>query len=857
MLLLLPRYRSALLSVYLEVVRCHVHVLPGRKIANRNMKGTILTFLELILALQCINVQTEFVLASSPHGDEPLAVRKLQDGEKFVERQTTILLFGALGDLAKKYLWRGFFNLYIGSYKESQNRDRIRIYGAGRTDEEKGRKTFAQIMEEASYCDKRNSECTEGLSSFEEISSYHRAKSADDYKALSDRISQEIAVKGVKEKLRIIYLSVPPFAYPQILALVHAYLRPENADTWVRIVFEKPFGHNRESSQALHSLVMKYFKEEEVYRVDHYLGKTTVEEITKFRQRNKEELSYIWNDNFIDSVEVVMKEKLDCKGRTEFYDKYGVLLDTIQNHLTEIFARLVMDLQSSSNYSDFARSKLVSLQKTLSPTIDDTVVAQYADYKKHLAEEIHDKSEQNAFNNVSSPMPTFAAVRVLHDAEGFKRTPFYFISGKKLGGKAGYVKINFKSIHQYQFSAAGDENHRGGSYITFFIHHPDHNGPAIEVSSSLKRYNFQFSENWKEYVLNGTRLLTPIKDTDAYTFLIQRINEGDRSYFVDIDGLLEAWRIWDPIQSAIRAWKMPLTEYDENKLNSLDFYHDYKDNRMKLMENHEGGIEGEGRKYTPDFPFEFSIVQNETFRGSKLVTGGLDHVMKQLALSLLEGINDAEKRGEVLHVAFPGGRSILPVFKNLCLMKNLFKKHHLHIWIVDERCVSLNSTHSNFHNLIGNLQDCLGMPHQNLHPMPVGSGMLKCKKESVIQYAEEIKTWMPSMQFDVIVLGIGADGHVASLFPGDHRSKQSLDWIIVNHSGPKQSITARISMTFRLINSAKKVILIATGQTKRRVVDDLKSQDKNEEYEDGHLPAMNVKPANGTVVWFIDDVAFN
>ena len=807
---------------------------------------TSLTVLAILLAFLWPTPATGS--ESFQNGGQPLAAT-LEKGQAEIS-QTNILLFGALGDLAKKYLWLGLFNLYSNSYKRFKHGRKLAIYGAGRTAEDKGTKTLSQIMEQTKFCDREVQSCWEDISAFKNVASYHKTKSEEDYKMLSEKISQDLVVSGAEEKLRIIYLSVPPFAYPTILSFVHKYLRPMGKEGKLRIVFEKPFGHDRNSSQALHNLIMQYFKEREIYRIDHYLGKMAVEEIVNFREQNQDKLINLWNDDFIDSVEIVMKEKVDCKGRTEFYDEYGVVLDVMQNHMTEIFARLVMDLPKKS--SDFAKLKVEALRNVASPSKDDVVLGQYSHYKEHLAVERKQKSGEKSGAKITSSMPTFAAIKMVYNSERLKKTPFYFVSGKKLNEKTGYVRINFKSLFQHHISSFENHKESNDFHISFFIHSSQHNGPAIEISQGLSDFNFKFSSKWKDFSSNGSQhLFVPRSKTDAYTFLIQKINDGDRSYFVDIDSLLESWRVWDPIQKIIKAGKVSLTEYEEGGKDDLDFYFDHKENKLKFIKD---GYQGRDQDiFSTGSGFQFSALQDDHFLGNKLVTGDHESVMKNLALFLVQGINDADKNNDAFHIAFPGGSSIVPLFKHLCLLRNLFTKNHLHIWMVDERCEPLNSTKSNFKQLISGLQKCLDIPYQNLHPMHVGFGLEKCKKENAISYAEEISSWMPSMEFDFIILGVGEDGHVASLFPGDHESHESKELIIVNQNGPQNNVPLRMSISFRLINSAKKISIIATGRKKHGIVQKLKEAERKGD----RFPALMVKPFNGSLIWFIDDTALN
>eukprot|EP00112_Aurelia_sp_Birch-Aquarium-sp1_P003168 Seg1354.10 transcript_id=Seg1354.10/GoldUCD/mRNA.D3Y31 product="GDH/6PGL endoplasmic bifunctional protein" protein_id=Seg1354.10/GoldUCD/D3Y31 len=769
-------------------------------------------------------------------------------------QRTTIILFGSLGDLSTRYLWPGFYNLFLSQDNLKNQEKYLRIHATGRKDKSIGNQKLSEIFE-TRLCKSKaiNEDCAKEIPKFRKATSYHRTKTEEDYETLSQEIKSGIYNHGVTENLRIFYLSVPPFAYSGIMKFVHQYLRPENESTEIRIVFEKPFGQDQKSSESLHQEIMQYFTEKEVYRVDHYLGKQTVDEIVKFRANNKEVLKSFWNDRGIESVEIVMKEENDCKGRTEFYDEYGVILDVIQNHLTEIFARLVMDINDNATNEDFIKAKMNALKQTVFPDLGEIVAGQYADYNKHYQEERNPKTKDSAESFQPSRTPTFAAMKLTYNSKEWQRVPFFLMTGKLLNEKSGFVKINFKSKIDFKVS----EIERSGqketkkSYLKFYIYSSMHNGPALEISPSLKEAKFKFSTDWIEsHTEDGTRLLKPIKNIDAYTFLIQKLYKGDKTYFVDIDSLLETWRIWDPVQSAIKNGKVLLKIYDKNDYEELDFSYHQSENEMRT----KGGVqinEGESHNdFLPDGTIKFSTLNENRLLGNDLVSGSVENVIKSLSSTVINNINKAGDRNEIYHVAFPGGSSILPLLKRLCKQRNKFSTRFLNLWVLDERCVPLNDTKSNFKLLTDNLLNCLQLGYQNIHKMPVGHGDKLCKQQAAENYAQEIKDWIPSTKFDMIILGVGQDGHVASLFPKDDKSLTSSELVVVSESGPEGGIPRRMSMTLKLINSAKIISVIATGEKKRGIVKFLQ-----ENVEHPKLPIQKVKPINGSVVWYIDNTA--
>lgn len=182
----------------------------------------------------------------------------------------SIVLLGATGDLAKKYLWQGLFQLYLEEAGKGHN---FSFHGTALTATEQGQEVVAKILESLS-CPKdvAPARCAELKDQFQRLSQYRQLKTAEDYAALSKDIEALVQREGLWEAGRIFYFSVPPFAYTDIARSINGSCRP-GPGAWLRVVLEKPFGHNLLSAQQLATDLGSFFHEEEMYRVDHYLGK--------------------------------------------------------------------------------------------------------------------------------------------------------------------------------------------------------------------------------------------------------------------------------------------------------------------------------------------------------------------------------------------------------------------------------------------------------------------------------------------------------------------------------------------------------------------------------------------------------
>ena len=187
-----------------------------------------------------------------------------------LQGHVSVILLGATGDLARKYLWQGLFQLYL---EEAGKGHSFRFHGTALTSTKQGQEVIAKVLESLSCPrDTAPGRCAELKAQFQQLSEYRRLKTPEDYLALSKDIEARVQHEGLQEAGRIFYFSVPPFAYADIARSINSSCRP-GPGAWLRVVLEKPFGHDHRSAQQLATELGSFFQEEEMYRVDHYLGK--------------------------------------------------------------------------------------------------------------------------------------------------------------------------------------------------------------------------------------------------------------------------------------------------------------------------------------------------------------------------------------------------------------------------------------------------------------------------------------------------------------------------------------------------------------------------------------------------------
>jgi glucose-6-phosphate 1-dehydrogenase len=333
----------------------------------------------------------------------------------------------------------------------------------------------------------------------------------------------------------LFYLSVSPNYYGDIVAMLGDQGLAKEKDYWRRIIIEKPFGYDLQSARELNDHVHTVFDESQVYRIDHYLGKETAQNVLFFRFANVM-FEPVWNRNYIDSVYITVAEDVDVGHRAGYYDTSGVLRDMFQNHLLQLLNLTAMEAPTSFQ-ADTVRDEKVKVLRSIRPVaLYDTVRAQYSDYRQ--AQGVAPDSQT----------PTFAQLKLYIDNWRWQDVPFYLRSGKALKRKATEITVKFKLPPHLMFALPPhsiapntlsiriqpDE----GIHLQFQAKVPD---SSQEIASVNMDFNYASS-------FNGTTI------PDAYERLILDTLNGDATLFTRSDEIEAAWQIIDPI---LRGWQAP------------------------------------------------------------------------------------------------------------------------------------------------------------------------------------------------------------------------------------------------------------------------------------------------------------
>jgi len=338
------------------------------------------------------------------------------------------------------------------------------------------------------------------------------------------RLKETLQLKETDQLL--VYLSVPPVATRQIVTLLgKAGLNTPN----VKLLLEKPFGVDASSARDMHEHIGRFFSEDQVYRIDHYLAKEMAQNIAAFRSGNAL-FHYVWNNQAIESIEVVASEAIDIEGRAQFYEQTGALRDVLQGHLMQLLALVLMELPGELEWDDIPARRLKALEQLCSADPQKACRGQYEGY-------------QDEVNNPGSTTETFVAVELMSDDPRWQGVPLRLITGKALDKKTTEIRINFKKLHKMQQNK-----------LIFYVQP----GEGVEIDVMAKRPGY-------ERKLETRRLsFTYPDDTvlpEAYEQVLVDAILSHRSLFTGNQEVQESWRVLQPLLDVWGMNALPLVYY--------------------------------------------------------------------------------------------------------------------------------------------------------------------------------------------------------------------------------------------------------------------------------------------------------
>jgi glucose-6-phosphate 1-dehydrogenase len=337
------------------------------------------------------------------------------------------------------------------------------------------------------------------------------------------------------------YLSIPPSAFPVVTKqLARSGLAQANEDTWRRVVIEKPFGHDLKSARELNAIVNDVFPEESVFRIDHYLGKETVQNILALRFANQL-FEPIWNANFVDHVQITMAEDIGLGGRAGYYDGIGAARDVIQNHLLQLLAFTAMEepVSFEPNALRSEKVKVLGATKPVGPFDETTARGQYTGGWQG-GKKVPGLLQEGGFAK-DSTTETFAAVTLEVRNRRWASVPFYLRTGKRLGRRVTEVAIVFKRAPHLPFDSTSTEE-LGQNALVIRVQ-PDE-GVTMRFGSKVPGTGMEVRDVTMDF---GYGHAFTESSPEAYERLILDVLLGEPSLFPVNEEVEQSWEILDPI----------------------------------------------------------------------------------------------------------------------------------------------------------------------------------------------------------------------------------------------------------------------------------------------------------------------
>jgi len=451
-----------------------------------------------------------------------------------------LVIFGATGDLTHRKLVPAIYNLAADGALPPA----LSVVGFARR--EKSDETFRTELHEAAQKFSRQTINPELWASFSSSLFYHRSEfdNLEGYESLARRLDELDAERGTRGN-RLFYLAASPDQFPVILEnLRRSGLNEGRNGGWARVIVEKPFGTDLPTARVLNTLVDEAFAERDTYRIDHYLGKETAQNIMVLRFANAI-FEGMWNSRYIDHVQITASEPLGVEGRAGYYDKSGALRDMVQNHLLQLLCLTAMEPPTGLD-ADAIRDEKVKVLRSLRPLHGEDVF-RHVVRGQYFAGTINGKRvagyRDEANVDPTSVTETYVALELNIDNWRWAGVPFFVRVGKRLPKGGTEIAIHFKSVPPVLFKATGeaiDDN------VLVIRIQPDE-GVSLRMSAKMPGSSLRI-EPVKMDFHYGTSFgkATP----EAYERLLLDAMSGDATLFARRDEVEEAWKFVDEIRAA-------------------------------------------------------------------------------------------------------------------------------------------------------------------------------------------------------------------------------------------------------------------------------------------------------------------
>lgn len=463
-----------------------------------------------------------------------------------------IVIFGATGDLTGRKLLPALYNLA----RDSQLPNHFACVGFARRD--KTNEVFRhEMLEDINKYSRIKPVDDEIWQTFSEQIFYHKSEFHEDegyetLRSLLEGLDSKFGTKGN----RVFYLSTQPSHFPLIVQKLHEHRLIYDFNTvqdkWSRVIIEKPFGHDLQSAIDLQKEITKYLDENQIYRIDHYLGKETVQNLLVFRFCNSI-FESIWNNHYINHIQITVSEEQGIGTRGRFWEEAGMLRDIVQNHMMQLLSLVAMEPPSTLK-GDSIRNEKVKVVQAIRPIPMDrfsefVVRGQYGPGFIDGKEVRGYRQEENV--NPESNVETYAAMELFVDNWRWAGVPFYLRAGKRLPKRATEIAVIFKDAPGYLFNQPNQKKVANNIVIRI---QPDE-GISLKMNCKVPGLNSPTQPVKMDFQYTSYFGSTP---PEAYERLICDCMAGDNTLFARIDEVLASWKLMTPI---LERWASEKPEF--------------------------------------------------------------------------------------------------------------------------------------------------------------------------------------------------------------------------------------------------------------------------------------------------------
>jgi glucose-6-phosphate 1-dehydrogenase len=445
-----------------------------------------------------------------------------------------LVIFGASGDLTKRKLFPALYSLAFRRLLP----ERFAVVGTSRTDETD--EDFKERMKEAVQEFGRDEFRDDVWETLSDGMRYVATDFAD--ASGEDRLAQVLNELDEERNTggnRVYYLAIPPSVFGTV---VRALGERRSTKGWTRLIVEKPFGHDLESARGLNAAIEEHFDENEVFRIDHYLGKETVQNMLALRFANGI-FEPIWNRQFVDHVQITVAESIGIEGRASYYEQAGAIRDIFQNHLLQLLAITAMEPPIDFTADSVRNEKVKVLRAMHTPGPKSVVRGQYGRGFVE-GEEVPGYREEEGVDP-SSVTDTYVAAKLYVDNWRWADTPFYVRMGKRLPRRETTIAIEFKRAPHPPFEELAAEGLRPNVLL---VHVQPDEGVSLAIGAKVPGQGMTIRTVHMDFLYGGAfRTGLP----EAYERLILDAMLGDATLFTRIDEVAEQWSLVDAI---VAAW---------------------------------------------------------------------------------------------------------------------------------------------------------------------------------------------------------------------------------------------------------------------------------------------------------------